>query len=97
MTKKEFNTKLHIQKLKHFLACDNHGQISFIKVKNEEQRLPQLGRDVNIRYFIFQHTKYVWISERHQFGNLDTLVPFATVDEYLTDLNGLYEDDYENR
>lgn len=61
-------------------------------------RLPQIGGDVvNIRYFIYQHTKFVWICERQQFGTLDFLIPLATVDEYLTDVDGLSEDDYVNR
>lgn len=93
------NIKLKSYYFFNFLsACDNHGQVSFIKVKNEEVRLPQIGRDVvGIRYFIYQHTKYVWISERQQFATLDLLIPLATVDEYLADVDGLSEDNYLNR
>lgn len=52
---------------------------------------------MDIRYFLYQQTKYVWIAEAQVFATVDNLVPALNLDDYLNNLDGLNEEEYTNR
>ncbi|XP_015834823.1 polyamine-transporting ATPase 13A3 isoform X2 [Tribolium castaneum] len=82
--------------LKHaniVLIKDVHGNSDFVEIKTENAKLPNYGH-VYLRFFTYQHAKYVWIPHSEIFGTLDLLIPPQTVDSYVNNTDGLFYNDY---
>lgn len=52
---------------------------------------------VDVRYFYYQHTKYIWDSVNLNFSTIDDLTPPKTVDEHLNNSDGLKHEEYLNK
>lgn len=76
-----------------FPVRDVHGNSDFLKIKTENTKLPNYGH-VPLRYFLYQHAKYVWVPHQEVFGTLDLLIPPQTVDSYINNTDGLFYTDY---
>ncbi|XP_060531702.1 polyamine-transporting ATPase 13A3-like isoform X5 [Cylas formicarius] len=75
------------------LVSDNHHNDYIQTVSMKGICLPNRGH-LNLRYFHHQHTLFVWITEREEFGTLSLLIPPLTVDEYLNNTSGLCDHNY---
>jgi predicted P-type ATPase len=75
------------------LMTDVHGNQDFAQIKTENARVPR-GGHLLLRYFHYRHAKFVWIPDEEIFGALERLVPPQTTDEYLSNMDGLFYDDY---
>ncbi|CAH0562025.1 unnamed protein product [Brassicogethes aeneus] len=75
------------------LVLDHYGKYTLETVKTDKLKVPNIG-PYNLRYFLYQHTKYVWDIEDKVFSTLDNLIPPNTVDDYLNNTSGLFDVDY---
>uniref|UniRef100_A0A6P7HDL0 Cation-transporting ATPase n=1 Tax=Diabrotica virgifera virgifera TaxID=50390 RepID=A0A6P7HDL0_DIAVI len=73
------------------LITDNFGVSEYVTVQNEIISLPNV---TELRYFLYQHTKYIWHWETKSFVTLQVFMPAKTIDEYLNDTNGLTYEEY---
>lgn len=83
-----------------FTVCDNNNAYLFVEINTEEisqNRNAQLPKWTRIRYFYYQHTKYIWDPEKNMFSSIDDIMPAQTVDDYLDNHEGLEQDEYQYR
>ncbi|XP_049825460.1 polyamine-transporting ATPase 13A3-like [Aethina tumida] len=85
--------KCHLNTANVLLVEDPYGKYSIIKVDTDRLKVPNLGPYV-LRYFFYQHTKFVWNQETEAFTSLDRFIPATKVDDYLNDTTGLFDIDY---
>lgn len=82
------------------LVCDNHHSYSFLKIETGKIFSSQNASSAEwteIRYFHYQHTKYIWDPEQKIFSTIDDVMPKVTVDDYLNNHDGLEQDEYRYR
>ncbi|KAB0799201.1 hypothetical protein PPYR_07081 [Photinus pyralis] len=76
------------------LLKDNHGHYKIIKVEIQNVLLASTGK-VNLRYFVYQHTKYIYHNE-YNFMPLDIFMPSVSLADVLQYSNGLSRLEYKN-
>ncbi|KAL1509672.1 hypothetical protein ABEB36_004378 [Hypothenemus hampei] len=87
--------KCNIQEADVFLVKDNHGNYTIEKVWTTNVNLLHLNITGNIKYFFYQHTRYVWIPEKSTFGTLSQLIwSHKSCDDLVEDIEGLNEQEY---
>lgn len=76
-------------KANFFVVSDSHGYNKIVEVKTEQLHLQHLGGVRILRYFVLQHTKYVYAEERDAFLPIDQFFPALMLNDLLEDSNGL--------
>lgn len=77
------------------ITVSDNSEYHFVDVKIEYFNTPgiivNIARLRQIQYFFYQHTKYIWLKNRHCFGVLDDLLPSPSLSEILEYSSGLLE------
>lgn len=76
-----------------FLVEDPYGNKELTFIKTEVGKLPSVGI-ISFSYFYYRCSKYVWNTTNEAFEPLSSLIPQQTVDECLSNSDGLFYDDY---
>lgn len=75
--------------LHYFLLVSyGHGNYSLITIDSQNVVFPVVGT-TKLRYFYFQHSKYVWDYNKCAFCALENFFPAQTLDEMLENEQGL--------
>lgn len=69
------------------------GNYFLVPVQVDSLIIPKKGH-MCLRYFEFQHSKYIWDSHEVLFTPLDVFIPQETLDELLENHNGLRETEH---
>lgn len=77
-----------------FLVCENSSKYTTTDVVDINIKVPSLG-DVELRYFIYCNTKYVWIENNDSFGTVYDMFPKHTLNSIIHSSHGLLEDEEE--
>lgn len=81
-----------------FTVYDLHGNTVLTEIVTEKVcQLNNITGYLDLRYFYYKHTKYVWDSENYLFSTLDILTTPQTVDDHLHNTDGLRQDEYLSR
>lgn len=83
-----------------FLVCDNHHNYLFVEIETSKIFSSQNDSSAEwteIRYFHYQHTKYIWDPEQNMFATIDDVMPKVSVDDYLNNHEGLEQNEYRYR
>lgn len=78
-----------------FLVSDSHERCEIIQVQTTLANVPSLGQ-ISIRYFYYQHTKYVYHCDEENFIPLDAFIPFGSLDDLLENSDGVSHTEHQN-